>query len=56
MNRHHGLIDRIKAAQTPEEVHDLLREGREYPNADYKTKRRWNRVANRKLQEFFPAR
>lgn len=48
---HPGLLERIKRAESWEEVAALLREGQNYQNASSGTRNRWKRAADRRLVE-----
>ena len=46
-----GLIDRIRKAETWNDISLLLMEGDAYEKASSKTKRRWKKVAQKRKQE-----
>jgi hypothetical protein len=46
-----SLMDRIKAAESPEEIEALLEEGRHYEWASEETRRRWKRKAKQRLEQ-----
>jgi hypothetical protein len=50
-NPHESLTDRIRAAESPEEIEALLEEGRHYENANNRTRSRWKRKAKQRLQQ-----
>jgi len=46
-----GLKQRIKLAQTPEEIHALLDEGSGFKYASDHTIRQWRRIAKKRMAE-----
>lgn len=46
-----SLTDRIRAAESAEEVEALMEEGRHFEYADDKRRRRWQRIAKHRLQQ-----
>jgi len=50
-SRTDGIYSKLRAAASDEEICKLLQEGREYPFASEKTRRRWERTAQKRKQE-----
>ena len=46
-----GVYTKLRSASSNEEIDQLLQEGREYPFASEKTRRRWERTAQKRKQE-----
>lgn len=47
-----GLVNELKEASTLKELETLLKEGKSYKMASDSTKRKWTRIARRKMVEF----
>lgn len=48
-----GLIDKLKSANSKEELDEMLGEASDYRKASQETRNRWKTIYNRRMQELF---